>query len=175
MNIHNTRFFLLIFVLLLSACAKPAQALPPIATLPPPTETSTPPIETPTEIPTEVPTETPTEIPVVTDPTLFGTLSKSEINPLASRIHEAIFIKVMDGFITSGNVIEYQIISSEVFPSSDGTLIAEIYYNVRTADPAWLADGGTQAADNWVQNKCNRFDFVNTETEFQLKNRRMCN
>ena len=168
MNIHNTRLFLLIFVLLLSACAKPAQALPPTATLPPPTET-------PTEIPTEVPAETPTERSVVTDPTLFGALSKSEINPLASRIHEAIFIKAMDGFIASGNVIEYQIISSEVFPSSDGTLIAEIYYNVRTTDPAWLADGGTQAADNWVQNKCNRFDFVNTETEFQLKNRRMCN
>lgn len=175
MNIHNTRFFLLIFVLLLSACAKPAQALPPTTTLPPPTETSAPPTETPTEIPTEIPIETPTEIPVATDPTLFGALSKSEINPLASKIHEAIFIKVMDGFITSGNVIEYQIISSEVFPSSAGTLIAEIYYNVRTTDPAWLADGGTQAEDNWIQNKCNRFDFVNTETEFQLKNRRMCN
>ena len=81
----------------------------------------------------------------------------------------------MDGFIASGNIIEYQIISSEVFPSSDGTLLAEIYYNVRTTDASWLVAGGTQAEDNWITNNCNRFDFVNTEIEFQLKNRRTCN
>lgn len=106
---------------------------------------------------------------------LFGALDKSEIDPLAGRIQEAIFIKVMDGFIASGNILEYQIISSEVFPAGNGTLIAEIHYNIRTTDPSWLVDGGTLAEDNWIQNKCNRFDFVNTETEFQLKNRRTCN
>ncbi len=163
MNNHRTKIFLFVFIFLLSACGKQAQPAPPTATFPPPTETSTPPTETPTEIPSNI------------DPSLFGALSKSEINPLASNIHEAIFNKVMGGFIASGNIIEYQIITSEVFPSSDGTLIAEIYYNVRTTDSSWLIDGGTQAEDNWIQNKCNRFDFVNTETEFQLKNRRMCN
>ena len=93
---------------------------------------------------------------------------------MASRIHEIIFTKVMDGFISNGNIIEYQLITSEVFPGENG-FIAEIYYNVRTTDTSWLVDGGTQAEDNWIQNKCNRFDFVNTETEFQLKNRRTCN
>ena len=164
MNIHRTKIFLFVFIFLLSACGKQAQPASPTATLPPPsTETSAP------------PTEIPTVDPSNTDPSLFGALAKSEINPLASKIHEAIFTKVMDGFIASGNILEYQIISSEVFPSSDGTLLAEIYYNVRTADSSWLVDGGTQAEDNWINNKCNRFDFVNTETEFQLKNRRTCN
>jgi len=171
MNTHRTKIFLFVFIFLLSACAKQAQPAPPTATFRPPTETSAPPTETPTEIPTDVPTE----IPYNTDPSLFGALAKSEINPLASKIHEAIFTKVMDGFIANGNIIEYQILSSEVFPSSDGALIAEIYYNVRTTDSSWLVDGGTQANDNWITNKCNRFDFVNTETEFQLKNRRTCN
>lgn len=160
MNIHRTKIFLFVFIFLLSACAKQAQPPPPTIASPPPTETST-------EIPTEVPSNT--------DPSLFGALAKSEINPLASKIHEAIFTKVMDGFIARGNILEYQITYSEVFPSGDGTLIAEITYNVRTTDASWLVDGGTQAENNWIQNKCNRFDFVNTETEFQLKNRRICN
>ena len=169
MNIHRARHWLVVLILLLSACSK--QAPPPTATLPSPTETLAP----PTEIPTEVPTEIPIELPSNIDPALFGALAKSEINPLAAKIHEAIFIKVMDSFITSGNIIEYQIISSEVFPTGDGILIAEITYNVRTTDSSWLVDGGTQADDNWITDKCNRFDFVNTEVEFQLKNRRTCN
>lgn len=171
MTTRRIKLFLLVFILLLSACAKQAQPVPPTNTPPPPTATSTPPIETPTEIPTE----TPTEVPSNTDPSLFGALAKSEISPLAGKIQEAIFTKVMNGFIASGNIIAYQIATSEVFPSSDGTLLAEIYYNVRTIDPSWLIDGGTQANDNWINDKCNRFDFVNTETEFQLKNRRTCN
>jgi hypothetical protein len=170
MNFRRTKLFLFVFILLLSACAKQAQPVPPTIAPPPPTETSAP----PTEVPTAVPTEIPTEVPSNTDPSLFGALAKSEINPLASKIHEAIFTKVMDGFITSGNIIEYQVTASEVFPSESG-LITEIYYNVRTTDSSWLVDGGTQADDNWINNKCNRFDFVNTETEFQLKNRRTCN
>ncbi len=166
MHIRRTKLFLFA-VLLLSACTKQAQSTSPAVTIPPPTTTVI--------IPTEAPTESPTEIPSDKDPALFGVISKTEINLLAGNIQEAIFTKVMDGFIGSGNIIEYQIITSEVFPSSNGALIAEIYYNVRTTDSSWLIDGGTQAEDNWIQNKCNRFDFVNTETEFQLKNRRMCN
>ena len=171
MNIHYTKHFFFVFIFLLSACAQQVQAVPPTITVAPPTETSAP----PTETPTEVPTETPTSVPSNTDPALFGALAKSEINPLVSKIHEAIFIKVMDGFIANDNIIEYQITYSEVFPSSDGLIIAEIIYNVRTTDSSWLVDGGTQADDNWIMNKCNRFDFVNTETEIQLKNRRTCN
>ena len=171
MNIRRTIAFLFVSILLLSACTKGAQPPPPTATISPPTETSAPPTETPTEIPTDVPTQTPSN----TDPSLFGALSKAEMDPYASKVHEIIFTKAMDGFIVSGNIIEYQILSSEVFPSNDGGLITEIYYNVRTTDPSWLIDGGTQVENNWIQNKCNRFDFVNTEAEFQLKNRRTCN
>jgi hypothetical protein len=171
MNIYRTKRFLFVFIFLLSACAKQVQPVPPTFTPPPPTEISAP----PTETPIEVPTETPTSVPSNTDPSLFGALAKSEINPLAARVYEAIFIKAMDGYIANGNIIEYQITFSELFPSSDGKPIADIIYNVRTTDSSWLVDGGTQADDNWIMNKCNRFDFVNTETEFQLKNRRLCN
>jgi hypothetical protein len=164
MNSHRTKHLLFVFIFLLSSCARQAQPIPPTATLVPSTET-----------PTVVPTDVSTEAPSSTDPALFDALAKSEAKPLASKIFEAIFIKAMNGFIASGNIIEYQIITSEVFPSGDGALMAEIYYNVRTADSSWLVDGGTQAEDNWIKNKCNRFDFVNTETEFQLKNRRTCN
>ncbi|HEY5728754.1 MAG TPA: hypothetical protein VIS72_01790 [Anaerolineales bacterium] len=167
MNIDRTKRIPFVFIFILTACAEQAPAVPPSPTSAPITVTLIQPTEAPTEIPTEVPANT--------DPSLFGVLAKSEINPLASKIQEAIFIKFMDGFITNGNIIEYQIITSEVFPSGEGTLIAEIYYNVRTSDTSWLVDGGTQADDNWITNKCNRFDFVNTETEFQLKNRRTCN
>ena len=163
MNFHRKKQILFAFVLLLTACAQQAQAVSPTAALPPPAP------------PTEVPIDPATEVPSSTDPSLFGALSKSEIDPLAANIHEAIFTKIMDGYIASDNIIDYQIITSEVFPSSDGTLIAEIHYNVRTADTSWLVDGGTLADDHWINDKCSRFDFVNTETEFQLKNRRTCN
>ena len=166
MNIDRTKRILFVFIFFLTACAKQAPAVPPTSTSAPTTATLIQPTEVPTEIPADVPSNT--------DPSLFGALSKADINPLASKIHEAVFIKVMDGFIAKGNIIEYQIITSEVFPGENG-LIAEIYYNVSTTDSSWLTDGGTQADDNWINNKCNRFDFVNTETEFQLKNRRTCN
>lgn len=162
MNHHRAKLFLLVTLFLLASCAKPEQTLPPTATLPHATETSAPPTETPIPLPTQ-------------DPLLFGALAKSEINPLASKIQEAVFVKAMEAFIASGNVLEYQITYSEVFPSSDGTLIAEIYYNVRSTNIMWIEDGGTSAENNWIMDKCNRFDFVNTEAEFQLKNRRTCN
>jgi len=165
MNIDHKRI-LFVFIFFLTACARQAPAVLPSPTSAPATAA----LIQPTEAPTEIPTDAPSNI----DPSLFGALAKSEINPLASKIHEAVFIKVMDGFIVNGNIIEYQIITSEVFQGESG-LIAEVYYNVRTTDPSWLTDGGTQADDNWINDKCNRFDFVNTETEFQLKNRRTCN
>ena len=171
MTIQRTKHFLLAFIILLSACAKQEQPVPSTEISAPPTAA----LIQPTNPPTESPTEIPTDVPSNTDPALFGALVKSEINPLAGKIHEAIFIKVMEGFITNGNIMEYQITASEAFPSSDGTIIAEIYYNVRTTDSSWLVDGGTQAENNWITDKCNRFDFINTEADFQLKNRRTCN
>ena len=168
MNIRRSIFFLFVFIFLLSACAKQAQPAPPTAALIQPTEA---PIETPTESPTKIPTD----IPATSDPLLFGTLEKSKLDPLASNIQNAVFIAAMDGFLANRNILEYRIIDSEAFPDSEGKIIVQIYYNVRTTDPSWLVDGGTQADGGWITDKCNRFDFVNTETEFQLKNRRTCN
>ena len=79
----------------------------------------------------------------------------------------------MDGYIEEGKIQEYHVTSVTIFPGANG-LIAEIIYNVRTGDPAWLADGGTPTPDDWINGNCSRFDFFTTETEYQLKNRRLC-
>jgi len=80
----------------------------------------------------------------------------------------------MDGFIANGIVIEYQVLRVTVFPGTNG-LLTELTFNVRSTNAMWLEDGATPANDNWINNDCNRFDFVTTDTEFQLKNRRLCN
>ncbi|PWB69410.1 MAG: hypothetical protein C3F07_19415 [Anaerolineales bacterium] len=163
MNLHRTKLFLLVFILLLSACAQSAETVPPTAVLPSPTEAI-------------APTETPTEVPAATDPALFGAIAQSEIQAYSLEpVANAIFTRVMDALAANGDILEYQVTRVTIFPAGDGSLYAEITFNVRTADPSWLADGGTQSADDWIQNKCSRFDFVTTETEFQLKNKRTCN
>lgn len=168
MNLHPAKLTLLAFILLLSACTQPAETVSPTAALPPTAEA---------HIPTTVATEeTPTDVPAATDPALFGAIAQSEIQAYSLEpIANAIFNKVMDAFTANGDILEYQVTRVAVFPAGDGSLYAEITFNVRTADPSWLADDGTQSADDWIQNKCSRFDFVTTETEFQLKNKRTCN
>lgn len=172
MNIHRTKKLLIIFIFILSACSKATQAALPTPTIvPSATETSIPATPTPTDIPTETPLPEPTQ-----DPLVFGAIGQNEIQAYAlESVVNAIFGKAMDGYIATGNIIEYQVMRVTVFPSSSGTLYAEVTYSVHTTDSSWLVDGGTQANDNWIQDKCNRFDFVTTETEFQLKNRRTCN
>ena len=172
MRLRRTKLILFVFILLLPACAKQAQPVPPTATLSPPTETSVPPTEPSTDVPTIIPTEAPSN----TDPALFGAILQTEIQAFSLEpVANAIFSKVMDGFIANGDIIEYQVTSVTIFPTGDGSLYAEITYNVRTTDSSWLVDGGTQASEDWINDKCNRFDFVTTDTEFQLKDRRMCN
>lgn len=127
-------------------------------------------------------TETPASIPFTDtppaptqDPALFGAIGVNEIQAYAlESVASAIFTKTMDSFKTGGAIQDYQILRATIFPG-DGGLIAEITFNVRTADPAWFAEGDTPAADDWINNKCSRFDFVSTETEYQLRNRRLCN
>ena len=163
------RSTLLVVIFLLAGCGKPAQTIvaPATATLAP-TATSIP--NTATPVP---PTET--SIPAATqDPTVFGAIGTNEIQGFVlESVVSAIFNKTLDGFVADGSVQEYQIISVTVFPGSNG-LLAEVIYSVRTTDPAWLADGGIQLADDWISNGCSRFDFFTTETEYQLKNRRLC-
>lgn len=164
MTVQNARHLLLASMILLSACARQAQVVPSAATFPPPASTNTPPIEAPSTT------------PLPRDAALFGAIPQSEIQAYSLEpVANAIFNKVMDGFMAGGGILEYQVTRVTIFPTGDGSLYAEITYNVRTTDTSWLADGGTQAEDDWIQNKCNRFDFVTTEAEFQLKNKRTCN
>ena len=84
-----------------------------------------------------------------------------------------IFKKTMDGLVAAGSISDYQITTINVTPG-DENFIAEITYNVKTSDPTWLADGGMQSGDGWINGNCARFDLVITDTEFQLTNRHIC-
>lgn len=162
---------LLFIVFLLSSCGKPAQPVAPIAISASGTATNLPATETSTAISFTETSPIPTS-----NSTIFGAILQSEIQAFSLEpIANAIFGKVMDGFIANGDIIEYQVTRVTIFPTGDGSLYAEITYNVRTPDTHWLVDGGTQSSDDWINDKCNRFDFVTTETEYQLKNKRTCN
>jgi hypothetical protein len=158
----------LALILLLAGCAKQAQAVPPTATASP----------TATVLPTETPYTTPLQsLPPdpTADPSLFGTIYQSEIQAFAlESVANAIFSRTLDRFVDAGRIQEYQVMRVTVFPSGSGGLLSEITFNVRTTDLSWLEGSDAQAADDWINNKCYRFDFVTTETEFQLKNRRAC-
>ena len=163
---------LLAAMLLLASCGKQAQAtVAPVPTAIPATAT---PIPTETRLP-DTATPLPTDTPAPTqDPTVFGAIGMGEVQAGAiESVASAIFNKTHDQFVANGSVQEYQIVSLTVFPGGDG-LLAEIIYSVKSADPAWLADGGIQLADGWIANGCSRFYFFTTETEYQLKNKRLC-
>ena len=170
------RSAILIVVLLLSSCAK-AQPLQPLVVTSLPTEpastetaTSVPPTQT---VPPLPPTDTLT--PASTqDVTVFGAIGTGEIQAGAlESVVNAIFKKTMDGLTADGSIQEYQITSLSVFPGGNG-LITEIIFNVKTNDATWLEYSGTQSTDGWITGDCSRFDFVTTDTEYQLKNRRLC-
>jgi hypothetical protein len=171
---EKIRYGLLILFFVLSGCGKQVQASAPTAVVVAitntvqPTDTVVSPSETPLP-----PTNTPTPI-AVQDPAVFGSLGINEIQAFAlESVANAVFVKAMDGFIAGGVIQEYQVNSVTIFPGSNG-LLSEIIYNVKTADPAWLVDGGSQSVDGWINGNCARFDFFTTETEYQLKNRRLC-
>jgi hypothetical protein len=167
-NIRHSVWFL---ILLLASCSQ--KAVPPSATAVPATQTTVPTDIPPTETPTSIPF-TPTAPGPTADPTIFGAMGTGEIQAYAlESVANAIFKKTMDGFVAEGRIQEYQVTSVTIFPGSNG-LLSEIIFNVRTIDPAWIAEGGTSANDDWLNGKCYRFDFVTTETEYQLKNRRLC-
>lgn len=155
--------FILFYVIafLLSACSSQPESAAPTFTSAPATATSI--------LITETPAPSSAQ-----DLSLFGAIGTNEIQAYAlESVASAIFTKIMDSLVANGPIQEYQVTSVTFFPGSGG-LLSEITYNVRTTDPVWLEDGGTPAADNWINDKCNRFDFFTTETEYQLKNRRLC-
>ena len=172
MKITRTIFIAFIFILF-AGCTKQAQIVPPTPTIALPTTTIALPTETPTEAPTATSIASMPPDPTA-DPTIFGTIGQDEIQAFAlESVANAIFSKTFDGFVVDGRIQEYQVMRVTVFPGSGG-LLSEITFDVRTTDSTWLESDGTQSADNWINNKCYRFDFFTTETEFQLKNRRLC-
>src|SRR5512145_2772383 len=144
----NIRHIFIALAMLLTGCAKQAQAVPPTATASP----------TATVLPSETPTETPYPTPLqslppdpTADPSLFGTIYQSEIQAFAlESVASAIFSRTLDRFVDAGRIQEYQVMRVTVFPSGSGDLLSEITFNVRATDPSWLEGSGTQAADNWI-------------------------
>ena len=164
------QYLFLFCILLLAACGSQSEAAASTSTSAPVAATDIPPTETPTSIPFTDTPPAPTQ-----DPSLFGAIGLNEAQGFAlESFANAIFTRTMNSLKASGAIQDYQPLRATVFPGNGG-LLFEITFNVQTADPAWLTDGGTPAADNWINEKCLRFDFVTTQTEYQLKNRRLCN
>jgi len=161
----NSPIAFLVILFMLAGCGAPV----PLAPTSMPTPEATP---SSSAIRLVVPTNETTS-----DPTVFGALGADDLQDMQGAALEsvanAIFKKTMDGFVANGSIIAYQVKSLTILPS-DENLLAEIKYNVQTSDSAWLADGGTQTADGLIAGNCSRFDFIITDTEFQLKNRRLC-
>jgi hypothetical protein len=151
-----------LLIVLLAGCSK--QTVSPTVTSAAPMQRAVP-IETSTSIPFTL---------TVPDQTIFGAIRTDEIQAYAlESVADAIFNKTMDGFVADGRIQDYQVTRLTIFPGGNG-LISEIIFNVRTTDPAWIAEGGTPAPQDWLNGQCLRFDFFTTETEYQLKNRRLC-
>jgi hypothetical protein len=120
-----------------------------------------------------VPTETASPVPTVSD--VFGAIPLNSVQAFSIEpIAKAIFDQTLQEYVIGGAIQEFRVDSIAVFPSGDGGLIAEIMYSLRAANDPWPNDFGTANSDGWITAKCSRFDLVATETEHQLKNKRLC-
>ena len=190
--------FLLVIILFITACQ--AQSAPAPTSIPAPAATPTqiPPetsIEIPTEIPTEIPLPTatlaPTETPlpeptalptetlvpaIAADPDLFGSVKFEDapmgfsLDPVAEHVFEAELQKM----VADGQIEGFQVERFGIYPRGDGTFYAEIFYSVQADAAFWPEDFGTLSDDGWIRGKCTLFDFVTTEEEFLLKNKKIC-
>jgi hypothetical protein len=150
---------LILAIFIITAC-QPQTAIP--------TRTSTP---LPTKTP--LPTETPSPVPAPSD--IFGTIPLNSVQAFSIEpVAKAIFDQTLQDYVAAGTVQEFLVNSIAVFPSADGTLIAEITYSLRADNDPWPDDFGIPGTDGWIAGKCSRFDLVATETEHQLRNKRLC-
>jgi hypothetical protein len=169
-------------LLLITTSCSSQTATPAIATKPLPTETQLPsatatllPTDTPPPSPTATSVPTETSLPIATASDVFGAIPLNSVQAFSLEpVAKAIFDQTLQGYVTVGAVQEFRVDHIAVFPSGQGTLIAEIYYSLHTDTDPWVEDGGTQGADGWITGKCSRFDLIFTETEHQLKNKRLC-
>lgn len=163
---------LLIVTLFLITSCKSQSASPTVVPIALPSKT---PVATATAVPTEtlLPTETPSPLPTPSD--VFGVIPLNSVQVFdVESLAEAIFKPALQGYVDAGLIQEYKDVNASVFPSSDGVLIAEIMYSIRAEADPWPDDFGTSGVDGWINGKCSRFDLVATDTEHQLKNKRLC-
>jgi hypothetical protein len=169
MKLKTTFIITLLFITVSckSQAAVPTQTLLPTETTHPAATATITLAETP------LPTETPTSIPTPSD--VFGAIPLNSVQAFSIEpVAQAIFEQTLQGYVSSGAILEYRIDSISVFPSGNSGLIAEIIYGLRAESDPWPDDFGTLGADGWITGKCSRFDLVATETEHQLKNKRLC-
>jgi len=159
---------LLIATLFIITSCKSRAATPTLTATSWPTETPLP-----AATATLAPTETSSPIPTPSD--IFGAIPLNSVQAFSIEpVAQAIFEGVLQGYVASGVIQEYRVDRIAVFPSGNGTLIAEIMYSLRTDSDPWPDDFGTLGADSWITGKCSRFDLIATGTEHQLKNKRLC-
>ncbi len=168
---------LIIAILLLIATSCKSQTIIPTATaISLPSETPLPTI-TATSLPTAsaLPSETPAPLP--TPSGVFGAIPLNSVQAFTLEpVAKAIFEQALQGYVGAGKIQEFRVDSISVFPSGNGTLVAEIMYSLHTdTDPdPWPEDFGTAGTDGWITGKCSRFDLIATDTEQQLTNKRLC-
>jgi hypothetical protein len=155
------------FLFVTAACT--SQAVAPTATAAPlPTNTSLP-ASTPTADPTG------TASPGATSSNVFGSIPLNSVQAFSIEpVAQAAFEKALKGFASTGSIRDFRVDSIAVFPTGDGTLIAEIFYSLSTDTDLWPQDGGASGPDGWITGKCSRFDLIATEAEHQLTNKRLC-
>lgn len=172
----KNKIFLLLLILILSACQ--SQSAPPPEPIESPAEVSLP---TATISPTEIPLPTealavasPETVEVPTD--LFCSVNSADVqpgfmlNPVVSQIFEGELQKLVD----LGSIEAFQVEGLSVLTREDGSLFAEIFYALKATQNFWPDDFGTLGEDGWVNGKCTIFDFIITDEEYQLKNKRVC-
>lgn len=166
---------LLIVVLLFVITSCKSQAAVPTSTATPLATESLLPTATETIAATASPSPTETPSPIPTPSDVFGAIPLNSVQAFSLEpIAQAIFEQTLQGYVTARSIQEYRVDSLTVFPSSNGELIAEIMYSLRADHDPWSEDFGTPGLDGWITGKCSRFDLVATETEHQLKNKRLC-
>lgn len=134
-------------------------------------------LQTEAPLPTATATLAPTEtsLPPQIQSDVFGAIPLNSVQAFSIEpVAKAIFDQTLHGYVTAGSILQYRVDRIAVFPSGNGTLLAEIFYSLQSNNQLWLEDGGVQSTDGWITGKCSRFDLIATETEHQLKNKRLC-
>ena len=140
-----------------------------------PTATAAP-LPTKISLPDATPILTKTASPAATSSNIFGSIPLNSVQAFSIEpVAEAAFEEAVQRLTRAGSIADFRVDSIAVFPSGEGTLIAEIFYSLRTDVDVWPEDGGSSGTDGWITGKCSRFDLVATEIEHQLKNKRLCN